>query len=66
MLENCGEDLSRENILKQATNLDLQLPMFHNGIRFKTAPTDYFAIKQLRMQRFDGKGWRPFGEPLGA
>ncbi len=66
VLKQCGEDLSRENIMKQATNLDLQLPMFHNGIRFKTSPTDYFAIKQLRMQRFDGKGWRPFGEPLGA
>ncbi len=66
VLKQCGEDLSRENIMKQATNLDLQLPMFHNGIRFKTTPTDYFAIKQLRMQRFDGKGWRPFGEPLGA
>ena len=66
VLKQCGEDLSRENIMKQATNLDLQLPMFHQGIRFKTTATDYYGIKQLRMQRFDGKGWRPFGEPLSA
>lgn len=66
VLQQCGEDLSRENIMKQATNLDLQLPMFHPGIRFKTTATDYYGIKQLRMQRFDGKGWRPFGEPLTA
>ncbi len=66
VLKQCGEDLSRENIMKQAANLDLQLPMFHQGIRFKTTATDYYAIKQLRMQRFDGKGWRPFGEPLTA
>jgi branched-chain amino acid transport system substrate-binding protein len=66
VLKQCGEDLSRENIMKQAANLDLQLPMFHQGIRFKTSATDYYGIKQLRMQRFDGKGWRPFGEPLGA
>jgi len=66
VLQQCGEDLSRENIMKQAANLDLQLPMFHQGIRFKTTATDYYGIKKLRMQRFDGKGWRPFGEPLGA
>jgi branched-chain amino acid transport system substrate-binding protein len=66
VLKQCGEDLSRENIMKQATNIDIQLPMFHQGIRFKTTATDYYAIKQLRMQRFDGKGWRPFGEPLSA
>ena len=66
VLQQCGEDLSRENIMKQAANLDLQLPMFHQGIRFQTTATDYYGIKKLRMQRFDGKGWRPFGEPLGA
>ena len=66
VLQQCGEDLSRENIMKQAANLDLLLPMFHQGIRFKTTATDYYGIKKLRMQRFDGKGWRPFGEPLGA
>jgi branched-chain amino acid transport system substrate-binding protein len=66
VFKQCGNDLSRENIMKQAANLDIQLPMFHAGIRFKTTPTDFFAIKRLRLQRFDGKAWVPFGEPIQA
>lgn len=64
-LHQCGEDLSRENIMKQAANVDIQLPMVHDGIRFTTTATDYYGFKRLRMQRFDGKGWVPFGEPIG-
>ncbi|MGA9864972.1 MAG: ABC transporter substrate-binding protein [Acetobacteraceae bacterium] len=66
VLQQCGEDLSRENIMRQATNLDIQLPMFQNGIRFTTTASDYYGIKKLRLQRFDGKGWVPFGEPIGV
>ena len=64
----CGQDLSRENIMRQATSLDIQLPMFQAGISFRTSATDYLAIKRLRLQlqRFDGKAWVPFGEPLAA
>ncbi|HBK07097.1 MAG TPA: branched-chain amino acid ABC transporter substrate-binding protein [Acetobacteraceae bacterium] len=62
----CGNDLSRENIMRQATNLDIQLPMFQNGIRYHTTATDYLGIKRLRLQRFDGKAWVPFGEPISA
>ncbi|MBN8903674.1 MAG: branched-chain amino acid ABC transporter substrate-binding protein [Rhodospirillales bacterium 69-11] len=66
VLQQCGNDLSRQNIMKQATNLDIQLPMLHDGIRFTTSPTDYYGIKKLRLQRFDGRAWVPFGEPVGA
>lgn len=66
VLKQCGEDLSRANIMRQATNLDIQLPMFQNGIRFTTTASDYYGIKKLRLQRFDGKGWVPFGEPIGV
>jgi ABC-type branched-subunit amino acid transport system substrate-binding protein len=62
----CGEDLSRENIMRQAANLDIQLPMFQAGIRYHTTATDYLGIKRLRLQRFDGKAWVPFGEPIAA
>jgi ABC-type branched-subunit amino acid transport system substrate-binding protein len=62
----CGNDLSRENIMRQAANLDIQLPMFQNGIRYHTTPTDFLGIKRLRLQRFDGKAWVPFGEPIAA
>ena len=66
VFNQCGNDLSRENIMKQATNLDIQLPMFQDGIRYQTSATDYLGIKRLRLQRFDGKAWVPFGEPIAA
>jgi branched-chain amino acid transport system substrate-binding protein len=62
----CGQDLSRENIMRQATNLDIQLPMFQAGIRYRTTATDYLGVKRMRLQRFDGKAWVPFGEPIAA
>ena len=66
VFRQCGEDLSRDNIMRQAANLDLQLPMFQAGIRFRTTATDYLAIKRLRLQRFNGKAWVPFGDPIAA
>jgi ABC-type branched-subunit amino acid transport system substrate-binding protein len=51
----CGNDLSRDNIMRQAASLDIQLPMFQNGIRYQTAKDNYLGIKRLRLQRFDGK-----------
>lgn len=66
VLRQCGEDLSRANVMKQAANVDIQLPMFHDGVRFHTTATDYYGIKKLRLQRFDGKAWVPFGNPIGA
>ena len=66
MLKQCGEDLSRDNIIRQAANLDIELPMLHKGIRFRTTATDYYGMKKLRLQRFDGKAWVPFGEPIGV
>ncbi len=66
MLKQCGEDLSRENVLRQASSLDIELPMLHRGIRFRTTSTDYYGMKKMRLQRFDGKAWVPFGEPIGV
>src|SRR5580658_188305 len=66
MLKQCGEDLSRQNIIGQAANLDIELPMLHKGIRFHTTPTDYYGMKKMRLQRFEGKAWVPFGEPIGV
>lgn len=66
MLKQCGEDLSRENLIHQATNLDIELPLLHKGIRFRTTATDYYGMKKMRLQRFDGKAWVPFGDPIGV
>ena len=64
VLKQCDKDLSRENIMRQATNLDIELPMLQPGIRVKTTPTDYYPLKQMRLVRFDGKAWVPFGEAI--
>lgn len=62
VLEQCGDDLTRENVMKQATSLkdfegDFSLP----GIKINTSPTDYRIRKQFKMMRFDGKRWELFG-----
>jgi branched-chain amino acid transport system substrate-binding protein len=66
VLKQCGDDLSRENIMREAANLrGLTLPMMLPGVTINTSPTDYRPIKQMRLVRFDGKSWVPFGELLG-
>jgi branched-chain amino acid transport system substrate-binding protein len=65
VLKQCGDDLSRENIMRQAANLhDVALPMLQPGILINTSPTDYEPVKQLRLVRFDGETWAPFGEVM--
>jgi branched-chain amino acid transport system substrate-binding protein len=62
VLKQCGDDLARENIMKQAANLhDFTVPMLLPGITINTSPTDFAPIKQLQMQRFDGERWNLFG-----
>jgi ABC-type branched-subunit amino acid transport system substrate-binding protein len=65
-LKQCGNDLSRENIMRQATSLDIELPMLQPGIRVKTGPEDYYPLKQMRLVRFDGAAWVPFGEAISG
>src|SRR5262249_36379676 len=63
VLKQAGNDLSRENVMRQATNLrDVELPMLLPGIKVNTSPTDYWAVQQLQLTRFDGQRWVRFGE----
>jgi branched-chain amino acid transport system substrate-binding protein len=63
ILRAAGNDLSRENILKQATNLhDVALPMLLPGISINTSPADYRPIKQMQFEAFDGENWVPTGD----
>lgn len=63
VLRQCGDDLSRENFMRQAANLkQFRAPMLHSGILLNTSPSDYYPIEQLRMMRFDGRRWAPFGD----
>ena len=63
VLRQCGNDFSRENIMKQATNLkDIDIPMLLPGIKINTSPTNYHPLRQLQLQRWDGKNWVLFGK----
>jgi branched-chain amino acid transport system substrate-binding protein len=64
VLKKCGDNLTRANVMKQATSLDLALGMLRPGIKITTSPTDYQPIKQLFLMRFDGKEWVPFGSTI--
>jgi branched-chain amino acid transport system substrate-binding protein len=66
VLKQCGNDVSRESIMHQATNLDIALPMLQPGIRVKTGPDDYYPLKQMRLVKFDGRTWVPFGEAISG
>ncbi len=62
-LKQAGDDLSRENIMKQARNLHgVTAPMLLPGITYNTSPEDYRPLKQLQLARFDGERWVRFGE----
>jgi branched-chain amino acid transport system substrate-binding protein len=67
VLRQCGDDLSRENVMRQANSIkDLELPLLLPGIRLNTSPDDHHPIEQLQLVKFDGKGWQPFGPVLGS
>ena len=66
VLKACGDDLSRENVMRQMTIIkDLQLPMMLPGIKWNTSPDDYFLIESAQLARFDGKEWARFGKIIG-
>jgi ABC-type branched-subunit amino acid transport system substrate-binding protein len=62
VLRNCGDNLTRENVMKQATSLkDVQTDLLLPGMTINTSPTDYRVNKQLQMMRFKGERWEGFG-----
>jgi branched-chain amino acid transport system substrate-binding protein len=62
VLKQCGDDLTRANVMKQATNLkDVSLDLLLPGIRINTTPDDYRVNKQMQMMRFNGERWELFG-----
>jgi branched-chain amino acid transport system substrate-binding protein len=67
VLKQCGDDLSRENVMKQAANLkNVKPPMLLPGMAIDTSPTDFFPIKQMQIEKFDGKAWVLIGKVLGS
>jgi branched-chain amino acid transport system substrate-binding protein len=62
VLKQAGDNLTRANVMKEAANLkDLQLDMLLPGMKISTSPTDFFPIKQMQMERFNGEAWELFG-----
>ncbi len=67
VLKQCGDDLTRENIMKQAADLhNFRTPMLLPGITINTSPTDFAPIKQIQLARFDGERWQLFGSLISG
>src|SRR5271166_4847680 len=65
VLKQCGDDFSRDNVMRQAANLrDFEAPLLLPGMRLNTSPTTYSPIRQMQLARFDGESWQLFGELL--
>ncbi len=65
VLKRCGDDLSRDNILKQATSIkDFDLPMLLPGVKINTSPSNYSPIRAMQLQTFNGTSWELFGDIL--
>ena len=65
VLRQCGDNLTHENVMRQAANLKNFAMPTAPGITVNTSPTDFAPIKSMQPVRFDGKTWVPFGEVLG-
>jgi branched-chain amino acid transport system substrate-binding protein len=66
VLRQCGDVLTRENVMRQAANLkSFHLQVLLPGIEINTSPIDFRPVKQLQLQRFDGKRWALFGPVMG-
>jgi branched-chain amino acid transport system substrate-binding protein len=61
VLRQCGDDLTRENIMKQAANLNFEIGIYLPGTKIKTSPADFAPLEQLQMMRFKGESWELFG-----
>jgi branched-chain amino acid transport system substrate-binding protein len=67
VLKASGDNLTRENVMRQAASLhDLKLPMLLPGITISTSTDDYAPIKQMQLQKFDGNSWKLFGEVISG
>ena len=67
VLKGCGNELTRENLMKQAANIkNLKLPLLLTGMSLNTTPNDYFLVKQGQLGRFTGVQWQGFGEVLST
>jgi branched-chain amino acid transport system substrate-binding protein len=65
VLKQCGDDLTRANVMKQAASLDMTLPMLLPGVNIKTGPDDFYPIEREQLMKFNGKSWELYGKVYG-
>ena len=65
VLKQGGDNLTHDNVMKQAANLEITFPMQLPGIKVKTAPDDYYPVEREQLARFNGKSWELFGKVYG-
>ena len=66
VLRQCGDNLTHENVMKQAASLDFEIGIYLPGTRIKTGPNDFAPIEQLQMMRFKGESWERFGPVMSG
>ena len=66
LLRQCGDNLTRANIMKQASHLDMELPLLLPGMELNTGPNDFFPVQQAQLQKFTGTQWQLFGELMST
>jgi branched-chain amino acid transport system substrate-binding protein len=67
VLKQCGDELTRENVMRQAANLkDLDIGVLLPGIRINTSASDFYPIEQMQMQRFNGERWESIGDVMSG
>ncbi len=65
VLRRCGDELTRENLMKQAASLkNLEVPLMLPGVKVNTGPDDFYPLQSLQMARFEGDHWVLFGEMM--
>ena len=65
VFKQCGDKLTRENIMKQAETLkDLEIPTLLPGIKVNTSPTNHHPLRQVQLQRWEGAGWKRLGSVI--
>jgi ABC-type branched-subunit amino acid transport system substrate-binding protein len=66
VLKQCKDELTRENVMKQAANLNFEIGIYLPGTKIKTSPADFAPLEQLQMMRFKGESWELFGPVMSG
>ena len=66
VLRQCKDDLTRENVMRQAASLNFEIGVYLPGTRIRTSPTDFAPLEQLQMMRFKGESWELFGPVMSG